>query len=124
MTHPVLGSLTIGYAPIVDAQRSLAGLRLTLVPQRPDAPVDGAALKEALVAAWPQAASDSADSIRLKLQPTPTGGVAGAKGFALAGWEGAKSATEFMRASSRSMMRNLPVFLIASASASEMLPDR
>ncbi|MBL8362304.1 MAG: HDOD domain-containing protein [Rubrivivax sp.] len=79
MTHPVLGSLTIGYAPIVDAQRSLAGLRLTLVPQRPDAPVDGAALKEALVAAWPQAASDSADSIRLKLQPTPTGGVAGAK---------------------------------------------
>ncbi len=79
MTHPVLGSLTVGYAPIVDAQRSLAGLRLTLVPQRSDAPVDGAALKEALVAAWPQAASDSADSIRLKLQPTPTGGSAGAK---------------------------------------------
>ncbi len=68
--NSALNSLTIGYGAIIDAQRALAGLRLTLFAQRPDAAIDGAGVKEALAAAWSEA-------------PLKSAGVAVAKGTVL-----------------------------------------
>lgn len=51
--HSVLGSLVLGYAPVMDKQRQVLATRLTLAPLRPDLAVDGQAVLDALQAHWP-----------------------------------------------------------------------
>ncbi|MDN3546544.1 HDOD domain-containing protein [Kinneretia asaccharophila] len=52
-THPILGNLALGYAPMIDAQRQVLATRLTLMPLRPDARLPAAELKAAIDEAWP-----------------------------------------------------------------------
>ena len=54
LDHAVLPGVALGYAPVIDRQRNIAGTRLTLVPLRADAKVDHAELLAALSATWPQ----------------------------------------------------------------------
>jgi len=54
LDHAVLPGVALGYAPIIDRQRAIAGTRLTLVPLRADAKIDQAELLAALAAVWPQ----------------------------------------------------------------------
>ena len=49
----MLDTFILGYSPLLDAQRTLLGTRLTLFPARPDLPVDGTALLECLAQTWP-----------------------------------------------------------------------
>jgi EAL and modified HD-GYP domain-containing signal transduction protein len=53
--HPVLGQVALGYSPMIDAQRAIVALRLTVFPERPDAAPDAAALLRAIEAVWPPA---------------------------------------------------------------------
>lgn len=50
--HPILGQLALGYAPVIDAQRMVTATRLSILPLRPDAPLDGSALLAALQPAF------------------------------------------------------------------------
>jgi len=54
LDHAILPGVALGYAPVIDRQRAIAGTRLTLVPLRADAKVDHAELLAALAATWPQ----------------------------------------------------------------------
>lgn len=54
LDHAVLPGVALGYAPVIDQQRTVAATRLTLVPLRADAKVDHAELLAALGAVWPQ----------------------------------------------------------------------
>ncbi|WP_082536322.1 MULTISPECIES: EAL and HDOD domain-containing protein [unclassified Roseateles] len=54
LDHAILPGIALGYAPVIDRQRAIAGTRLTLVPLRPDAKVDHAELLGALAATWPK----------------------------------------------------------------------
>lgn len=54
LDHAILPGLALGYSPVIDRQRAIAGTRLTLVPLRPDAKVDHAELLAALSAAFPK----------------------------------------------------------------------
>lgn len=54
LDHPILSGIALGYAPVIDRQRAIAGTRLTLVPLRADAKVDHAELLAALSAAFPK----------------------------------------------------------------------
>ncbi|RZL35298.1 MAG: HDOD domain-containing protein [Rubrivivax sp.] len=54
LDHAVLPGVALGYAPVIDRQRNIAGTRLTLVPLRPDVKVDHAELLAALGAAFPK----------------------------------------------------------------------
>lgn len=54
LDHAILSGLALGYAPVIDRQRAIAGTRLTLVPLRADARTDHAELLAALSATWPQ----------------------------------------------------------------------
>ena len=49
--HSVLGSLVLGYAPVMDKQRQVLATRLTLAPLRPDLAVDGQAVLDASTSA-------------------------------------------------------------------------
>jgi EAL and modified HD-GYP domain-containing signal transduction protein len=51
--HPVLGQVALGYCPLVDRQRAVSALRLTVFPERPDAAPDPAALFAAFEEVWP-----------------------------------------------------------------------
>ncbi len=51
--HPILGQLALGCSPVIDAQRSVIGTRVTVFPDRPEAPLDAAALLVALGEVWP-----------------------------------------------------------------------
>jgi EAL and modified HD-GYP domain-containing signal transduction protein len=51
--HTVLGQVALGYSPMIDPQRSVTALRLTVFPERPDATPDGAALLRAIEDVWP-----------------------------------------------------------------------
>jgi EAL and modified HD-GYP domain-containing signal transduction protein len=51
--HTVLGQVALGYSPMIDAQRAVIALRLTVFPERPDAAPDGAALLRAIEEVWP-----------------------------------------------------------------------
>jgi c-di-GMP phosphodiesterase len=51
--HPVLSQLALGCSPVIDAQRSVIGTRITVFPDRPEAPLDAAALLVALGEVWP-----------------------------------------------------------------------
>jgi c-di-GMP phosphodiesterase len=54
LDHAILPGIALGYAPVIDRQRAIAGTRLTLVPLRADAKLDHAELLAALSAAFPQ----------------------------------------------------------------------
>lgn len=54
LDHAILPGVALGYAPVIDRQRNIAGTRLTLVPLRADARTDHAELLAALTATWPQ----------------------------------------------------------------------
>ncbi len=53
MNHSILGSVALGFAPLIDAQRVVNATRLTVVPLRPDAALDGAELLAAVAEVWP-----------------------------------------------------------------------
>ena len=52
--HPVLGRLTLGYAPLIDRRRALVATRLSVFPERPDAVPDPQALLAAVCEAFPE----------------------------------------------------------------------
>jgi len=54
LDHALLPGVALGYAPVIDRQRAVAGTRLTLVPLRADARVDQAELLAVLNATWPK----------------------------------------------------------------------
>ena len=54
LDHAILPGVALGYAPVIDRQRAIAGTRLTLIPLRADAKVDQAELLAALAATWPK----------------------------------------------------------------------
>ncbi|MDR7335014.1 HDOD domain-containing protein [Roseateles asaccharophilus] len=54
LDHAILPGVALGYAPVIDRQRAIAGTRLTLVPLRADANIDHAELLAALTAAFPK----------------------------------------------------------------------
>ncbi|RZL05839.1 MAG: hypothetical protein EOP40_19085, partial [Rubrivivax sp.] len=54
LDHAILPGVALGYAPVIDRQRNIAGTRLTLVPLRADARIDNAELLAALTATWPK----------------------------------------------------------------------
>ena len=64
--HPVLGQVALGYSPIIDRQRGVSALRLTVFPQHPDLSPDGASLLRALEAVWP-APADTKGATRPQL---------------------------------------------------------
>ena len=51
--HPVLGQVALGYAPMIDRQRQITALRLTVFPLRPDVPPQADELLATLQALWP-----------------------------------------------------------------------
>lgn len=54
LEQALLPGVALGYAPVIDRQRAVIGMRLTLVPLRADARTDHAELLAALEAVWPQ----------------------------------------------------------------------
>ncbi|MEO6276705.1 HDOD domain-containing protein [Roseateles sp.] len=54
LDHALLPGIALGYSPVIDRQRAIAGTRLTLVPLRPDVKVDHAQLLAALSATFPK----------------------------------------------------------------------
>jgi EAL and modified HD-GYP domain-containing signal transduction protein len=54
LDHAILPGVALGYAPVIDRQRNIAGTRLTLVPLRADVRTDHAELLAALAATWPK----------------------------------------------------------------------
>ncbi|QPF73144.1 HDOD domain-containing protein [Roseateles sp. DAIF2] len=52
-THPILGSLALGYAPMIDPQHQVVATRLTVMPLRPDARLDAGELAAAVAEVWP-----------------------------------------------------------------------
>lgn len=59
-THPVLGSLTLGYCPFIGKKRQVVATRVTVAPGRPDGAPDAAALLLALQEVWPAPAGSQA----------------------------------------------------------------
>jgi c-di-GMP phosphodiesterase len=55
--HAVLGQLSVGHCPLIDAQRAVVGTRLALAAPRNDANIDGAAVLAALAEVWPPLAA-------------------------------------------------------------------
>jgi EAL and modified HD-GYP domain-containing signal transduction protein len=53
MNHTILGSVAFGYSPFIDPQRVVVATRLTVVPLRPEAALDGADLLAAVAEVWP-----------------------------------------------------------------------
>ncbi len=51
-THPVLGSLTLGYSPFIGKKRQVVATRVSVAPSRSDAEPDAAALLLALQEVW------------------------------------------------------------------------
>ena len=58
--HTVLGQVALGYSPMIDAQRKVVALRLTIFPEPADGTPDAAALLQLLETIWPASASGSA----------------------------------------------------------------
>ncbi|RZJ09691.1 MAG: HDOD domain-containing protein [Rubrivivax sp.] len=54
LDHAILPGVALGYAPVIDRQRSIAGTRLMLVPLRADFKIDHAELLAALTATFPK----------------------------------------------------------------------
>ena len=53
LKHPVLAHVALGYAPLYDAQRQVMATRLTLIPLKPDAALEPAAVLAAVGEALP-----------------------------------------------------------------------
>jgi EAL and modified HD-GYP domain-containing signal transduction protein len=51
---PILGQVALGYAPMIDRERRVTAIRLTVFPARPDAAVAAASLLATLAEAWPE----------------------------------------------------------------------
>ncbi|MFN0186324.1 MAG: EAL and HDOD domain-containing protein [Aquabacterium sp.] len=51
--QPVLAQVALGYAPMIDRQRMVSALRLTVFPLRPEAPPPADLLIAAVTEAWP-----------------------------------------------------------------------
>lgn len=51
--HPVLSQLVLGYSPMIDRQKAITALRLTVFPVRPEVQPDANGLLAALTEAWP-----------------------------------------------------------------------
>jgi len=51
--HPVLGQVALGYSPILDPQRAVSALRLTVFPARPDSAPAGTDLLQVIREVWP-----------------------------------------------------------------------
>ena len=49
---PLFGQIHLGYAPVVDHRRDIAGVQLTFVPARADVQPDAAELLRVLCAAF------------------------------------------------------------------------
>ena len=52
-SHSILGTLALGYAPLIDAQHQVLATRLTVIPLRPDARPEAGELLAALDEVWP-----------------------------------------------------------------------
>jgi c-di-GMP phosphodiesterase len=76
---PALGQLTIGYCPMIDRQRSVVAVRLTVFPERADAPPDPAPLLQALSEVFPPPDGTLALTLR-ELENAPAGAQAPAGG--------------------------------------------
>ena len=57
MTHPILGAVALGYAPLIDRQRLVTATQLTVIPLRPDARLEASELLEAVAEVWPAGSS-------------------------------------------------------------------
>jgi c-di-GMP phosphodiesterase len=62
--HPILAHVVMGYSPMIDRHRTVFATRLTLFPERPDVPIDAAALLAALGEVWPDEAVKLTLSLR------------------------------------------------------------
>ena len=51
--HPVLGQVALGYSPMIDRHRAVTAVRLTVFPNKPDAPPRAGDLLAALGNTWP-----------------------------------------------------------------------
>ena len=79
MTHPILGAVALGYAPLIDRQRVVTATRLTVIPLRPDAKLLAADLLEVVADVWPAGGgaavlnilSESLLEDLLRSQPSP-----------------------------------------------------
>ena len=70
---PVLGPYTVGFAPLIDRQRHVVAVRLTVFPDRPDAAPDLAPLLQALGEVFPPP-SDAPSALTLRsLDSAPAG---------------------------------------------------
>ena len=56
---PILAQVVLGYSPLIDRQRTVTALRLTVFPARPDLAPDASALLQALAEAWPAGGKDT-----------------------------------------------------------------
>jgi EAL and modified HD-GYP domain-containing signal transduction protein len=65
--HPVLGQLALGYSPIIDPQRGVAALRLTVFPDPSGQALDGSALLRVLESIWPADAAGTARRLHPQL---------------------------------------------------------
>ena len=59
---PLFGQIQLGYAPVVDHRRDIAGVQLTLMPTRPDVQPDAAELLRVLTTAFPPPEGSKADA--------------------------------------------------------------
>ncbi len=69
--HPVLGQVALGYSPMIDKQRAVVAVRLTVFPETPDARPDVEALLAALDEVWPPA--DAEPDLQLSLRALDAG---------------------------------------------------
>src|SRR5690349_19710252 len=51
--HPVLGQVALGYSPMIDRHRAVTAVRVTVFPNKPDAPPRAGDLLAALASTWP-----------------------------------------------------------------------
>jgi EAL and modified HD-GYP domain-containing signal transduction protein len=51
--HPVLGQVALGYSPMIDRHRAVTAVRVTVFPNKPDAPPRAGDLLAALAGTWP-----------------------------------------------------------------------
>ncbi len=69
--HAYLGQLVLGYSPIIDRQRTIMATRVTVFPERRDAPPPAAELLAGLLTVWPARRDDLPVVAGGKSEPTP-----------------------------------------------------
>ncbi|HEY1093015.1 MAG TPA: histidine kinase, partial [Burkholderiaceae bacterium] len=53
-SNAILGSVVLGFCPMIDRQHQVGATRLTVIPRRPDARVDAHELIACLAQVWPE----------------------------------------------------------------------